>query len=348
MINAGMMLPAEQRNSGIVLEIQRMSTEDGPGLRTTVFMKGCPMRCLWCHNPESISPKPQIHWIGPRCIGCETCIAACPEGNLSMDATGLRINREACDGCGKCADACPTNALELLGKEWEVRALVDELLKDREYFKQSNGGITISGGESTLQWKFVAELARLLKEEGIHICMDTCGLSKKEVLRAILPFTDIVLFDLKEMDPQLHHQFTGSDLEKVLAGFSCIVDFIRLVRPDMEIWIRTPVIPGATDRAENIQHIGKEIHSRGKGTVTRWDLLAFNNLCKDKYQRLGLSWQYKDIPLMRSEEMELLAGVARQSGVDPGIVKWSGSTRLEDDEVEVTPPAAKQKAGGCG
>ena len=315
--------------TGLVLEIQRMSTEDGPGLRTTVFMKGCPMRCLWCHNPESISPKPQIQWIGIRCIGCKSCIDACPKDALTMSASGLVIDRNACDGCGLCADACPSTALEMLGTKWEVNALAKELLKDREYFKQSSGGITISGGEATLQWKFVAALLKILQEEGIHTCIDTCGIIPQNALDAILPYTDIVLYDLKEIDPQRHQAFTKNKLCQVLSTLMTIAEYVETHAKPSEIWIRTPLIPEATAREENIREIGVWIGEHCDGVVSRWDLLAFNNLCKDKYERLGLEWQFKEKELLTQSMMEQFAESARNSGVNPMIVQWSGSTRLE-------------------
>ncbi len=316
--------------TGTILEIQRMSTEDGPGLRTTVFMKGCPMKCLWCHNPESISPQPQVHWIGMRCIGCQTCLDHCPDHALTMTDTGLKIDRSLCNGCGDCAEACPSTAIELLGKKWEVNALAKELLKDREYFKQSTGGITISGGEATLQWKFVASLARILKAEGIHICIDTCGIARKEALEAILPYTDIVLYDLKEMDATLHQEFTHTKIEDVLVNLSYTVDYIKSHETPTEIWIRTPLIPEATAREDNITKIGAHIAANSDGSVSRWDLLAFNSLCKDKYMRLDLDWPYEGAQLLTGQFLEKLAGNAKSSGVDPEIVHLSGSTKIED------------------
>lgn len=315
--------------TGTILEIQRMSTEDGPGLRTTVFMKGCPMKCLWCHNPESISPQPQVHWIGLRCIGCQTCLDHCPDHALTMTDTGLKIDRSLCNGCGDCAEACPSTAIELLGKNWEVNALAKELLKDRAYFEQSAGGITISGGEATLQWKFVASLVRILKEEGIHICIDTCGIARKEALEAILPYTDIVLYDLKEMDAKLHQEFTQTKVEDVLATLTYTVGYFKSHENPTEIWIRTPLIPKATAREGNITMIGAHIAANCDGVVSRWDLLAFNNLCKDKYMRLDLDWPYDEAQLLKDQYLEQLVSSARSSGVDPTIVHWSGSTQIE-------------------
>ncbi len=316
---------------GTVLEIQRMSTEDGPGLRTTVFMKGCPMQCRWCHNPESISPLPQTQWIGSRCLGCRSCLGACPAGALTAPPHGLALDRSRCRGCGTCVEACPSGALELLGKSWAAADLAYELLKDREYFKQSGGGVTLSGGEATLHWPFVAALLTQLQQAGVHTAIDTCGLARREAWEAILPHTDLVLYDLKEMEPQRHQAYTHSALERVLESFGFVVDYIRTHARPKEIWVRTPLIPGATARAENVAQIGAFITRHAAGTVSRWELLAFNNLCQDKYQRLGQVWSFENTDLLTRETMEHLAEVARQSSVDPALVRWSGTTRREGE-----------------
>jgi len=333
--------------TGLVLEIQRMSTEDGPGIRTTVFMKGCPMQCLWCHNPESISTQPQIHWIGMRCLGCKTCLETCTKAALTMKESGVYINRVLCNGCGDCAETCPGNALELLGKRWTVVDLLHEALKDREYYQKSGGGVTISGGESTLQWKFVAALLKGLKEQGIHTAIDTCGIARKEALEAILPFTDLVLYDLKEGDPRLHQEFTHAPLQPILETLNYLTEYMSEHSFPADLWIRTPLIPDCTARKGNVEMIGGIITEKGKGVVSRWDLLAFNNLCKDKYFRLDLDWKFSRAELLTHQTMEDLADAARRSGVDPDIVKWSGSTRLEEGEKEEIGHPQAKPVGGC-
>lgn len=309
-----------------------MSTEDGPGIRTTVFMKGCTLKCLWCHNPESISIHPQVQWIGSRCIGCKTCIAVCPNGALLMTASGIDLNRIVCQGCGMCAEACPTTAMELLGKAWNVSDLIDELLKDRAYFEKSDGGVTISGGEATLQTDFVSTLLKILSDKGIHTAIDTCGLTRKETLDLLLPYTDMVLYDLKEIDPQLHRRFTHSSNEQILDNLIYITKYMKDHEKPREIWIRTPLIPAATATDKNVMGIARFIAANCSEVVTRWDLLAFNNLCRDKYLRLGLDWQYRETELLTTEELERLAEVARNSAVNPAIVHWSGSTDIKRDE----------------
>lgn len=316
---------------GTVLEIQRMSTEDGPGIRTTVFMKGCPLSCTWCHNPESISPRPQVHWIGSRCIMCKMCMDVCPENALYLDEGGIEVNRELCTGCGRCADECPSTALELLGRKWTIHELVAELVKDRAFFEKSGGGITVSGGESTLQKEFVTGLLKSLRGQGIHTAIDTCGVCGKDALDRILPHADLVLFDVKLIDAEQHRRFTGSSNEKILENLRHVARLVKEHLYPRELWVRTPVIPGATDTDENIQGIGEYLAGLPAGVITRWELCAFNNLCVDKYTRLGRQWDFAGVELMDKERMEHLAEVARSTGVDPAIVLWTGSTRYEED-----------------
>ena len=311
---------------GTILEIQRMSTEDGPGIRTTVFMKGCPLSCTWCHNPESIFPLPQVLWMKNRCIGCHICIDTCPEGALSPTEEGIVIDRDRCKGCGKCADACPSTAMELLGQKWTVDNLVTELLKDRAYFEASAGGVTISGGESTMQKDFVTALLKGLNRHGIHTAVDTCGVCSTNALDALLPHANLVLFDMKLIDPDQHRNYTGADNAKILENLAHTVRLVKEHLHPEALWIRTPVIPGATDSDENIYGIGRFLQTLPKGVITRWELCAFNNLCADKYARLGKTWDFAESPLMTAEQMAHLATVARSSGIDPSIVVWTGAT----------------------
>jgi len=308
-----------------------MSTEDGPGIRTTAFTKGCPLRCLWCHNPESIPRESQVIWVGSRCIGCLTCINTCPKKALIKGEKGIIIDRKLCDGCGKCAEECPSTAMELLGHDWEAGALVGELIKDRAYFETSGGGVTVSGGEPTMQTEFVAEVLKELRGKGIPTALDTCGLCRRESLDLLLSNSDMVLFDLKVMDPTLHKELTGVSNERILENLLHIRDTMKQKGLPSELWIRTPIIPGATDDEKIIRDIGGYISRNLNGTVKRWDLCAFNNLCRDKYTRLGMDWTYRSTKPLKKEVMEKMAEAARQSGVDPSIVQWSGATRLEDE-----------------
>ena len=258
------------------LDIQRMSSEDGPGLRTTIFLKGCSLACAWCHNPESIAKKPQVYWISARCIKCGSCDSVCPNDALTRDETGVHIDRRLCTGCRTCVSACPTLALECKGIDAEPEELCRELVKDRAYFGR-DGGVTLSGGEALLQDGTI-ELLRLLKQEGIQTAVDTCGMVFTEQLQAALPYTDILLYDLKIMNDADHLRWTGRSNAMILRNLGVAALWAK---GNGRLWIRTPIIPGATDSDENIRAIGNRINAIGG--AERWELCAFNNLCTDKY-----------------------------------------------------------------
>jgi len=325
------MTPEDKQSdlTGLILEIQRMSTEDGPGIRTTVFFKGCPLRCTWCHNPESLARQPQVQWVGSRCIGCHTCEETCPHAAVSFTGDGVVIHRTACDGCGLCVEECPSTAMELLGKKWSVADLVEEVVKDRAFFEKSGGGITVSGGEPTLQAHFVSPFLKGLKARGLQTALDTCGLCSTETLKMLLPSADIVLFDLKLFDPVRHREHTGSDNSLILSNLEFVADYVRTHLYPQTLWIRTPIIPEATATAENIAALGRFISTLPDGVVKRWELCTFNNLCADKYRRLEMNWGFKGTELITKERIEALTTIAKDSGVNPDIVHWSGSTRLE-------------------
>jgi len=336
-------LVKEKSLTATVLNIQRMSTEDGPGIRTTVFFKGCGLSCQWCHNPESISMKPQVQWVETRCIGCRTCIKVCPENALSADPQGIAINRERCTGCGICAEECPSTAMELLGKRWELDELINEVEKDRAYFESSGGGITASGGDPTMQVNFVQAFLKGCRTRGMHTALDTCGLCAQKSLDALLPHADLVLYDLKLMDPKLHERFTGHTNERIQENLLRIRDHINSHKGVPELWIRTPLIPDATATDENILAIGRFIAENLNGVVRRWELCSFNNLCRDKYRRLGIDWAFKESKLLEREFLDAITKTARESGVDPGIVSWSGATRVTVEDIEAAEADSKPK-----
>jgi pyruvate formate lyase activating enzyme len=314
--------------TGRILNIQRLSTEDGPGIRTTVFFKGCPLRCTWCHNPESFSAKPQTQWFAIRCMGCDTCISVCPDHCLTRNDAGLSIDREHCKGCGQCAEACPTGAIELLGKIITVDDLLAELRKDRTFYDKSGGGVTLSGGEPTLQADFAEELLRGLKAEGIATALDTCGLCSSDTIDRLLPFTDLVLYDLKLYDADLHRQFTGSSNQQILANLLHLRDVLYSQPQQFKLWIRTPLIPGTTATFENLTALGYYLSDHLDGSVERWELCAFNNLCRDQYTRLCLEWAYARTPLMTTHELASCEHIAKTASNHPKIVVATGATRL--------------------
>ncbi len=312
-----------------VFNIQRMSTEDGPGLRTTVFAKGCSLECLWCHNPEGISPTPEVVWHGPKCIHSRACDAACPEGAILRSGDEIEIDRGRCTACGDCVDQCPSGAMERWGTDWSLDDLVREVEKDRSYFETSGGGVTVSGGEPVLRASFLAPFLLRCRDLALHTALDTCGMCSRSSLQRLAGCADLVLFDLKEIDPERHARLTGQPNQRILDSLLAVAEQMREGPLPQELWIRTPLIPGATLTEENIRGIGAFIAREVGDVVTRWELCAFNNLATDKYHRLGLRWEYEGVALMTETELAQIEEVGRKSGVDPEIVVATGRTQLE-------------------
>ena len=307
--------------TGLTFNVQRFSTEDGPGIRTTVFMKGCPLRCAWCHNPEGLSPKPELVWYDVRCIAARDCLTACPEQALALTPQGMQIDRKRCTACGACVQACPAAALEIIGRRWTPAGLLAELVKDRPFYETSGGGITVSGGEPLLQADFLAALLPACREAGLPVALDTCGAPPWERYERLLPWVDLVLYDLKIMDAERHRQATGVANEGILANAR------RLAERGVPMWVRTPVIPGYTDEPENILAIAHFIRDL-LPTVERWDLLAYTNLGRPKYHRLGRPYALESAPLLPRAQMEALWRAAAE--LVPAA-RWSGATRETGD-----------------
>ena len=314
---------------GTVLEIQRMSTEDGPGLRTSVFLKGCSLECKWCHNPESISYKQDIQWRHNNCIGCQICVNSFPEGAFQFYHGKLFIDRRMEIDYEQAVKECPSGALELIGQTWNADSLVAEILKDKAYFSQTNngesGGVTISGGEPVMQTDFVADVFQKLQGEGVHTTLDTCGMYTSNKLEKILPHVNLVLFDMKEIDPQKHKDFTGSINKTIFDNLKFIHDYVQK-HDNIKLWIRTPIIPETTDTEENISGIAQFL-AENNIEFERWELCAFNNLCNDKYERLGMEWEYKNNGLLTKAFMDNLLKTAQASSHLPQRVIWTGSVK---------------------
>ena len=299
---------------GLVFNIQLHSTEDGPGIRTSIFMKGCPMRCPWCHNPEGIKRSPELIWHEVRCIGARDCLKACPKDALALGDQGLVINRDLCDACGACEKVCPAGALEVLGKTYTVEALVAKALQDKVFYKKSGGGVTLSGGEASFQADFSVALMVALKQEGIHLALDTCGGTKWKTLERLIYLADLILYDLKLMDPDGHIRHTGLPLQLILDNAR------RISEAGKPLWVRTPIIPEYNDTEENVRLTARFIRDN-LPTAERYDLLAFNNTCSSKYQRLGLSWDLENQALIPEEKIEKLGWAAREEGLKS--VHWA-------------------------
>jgi pyruvate formate lyase activating enzyme len=306
----------------VIFNIQRFSTEDGPGIRTTVFFKGCPLSCLWCHNPEGIRPRPELMWYKSRCIGARDCLTTCPENALTLTSDGMVINRERCTTCGQCEEACPAAALEVIGKEYSVEELFFEVNKDEAFYRNSDGGVTLGGGDPGMFPEFSSPFLARCKEAGISTAIDTTGAFAHKAYDSILPHTDLILYDLKQMDEEMHKKATGVGLSHILKNAEIFG------KGDIPIWVRTPIIPGWTDQEENVRAVSRFIAEK-MPAVKRYELLAFNNLCSDKYERLDSTFDLCSTPLVEKEKMEKLASIARDNW--NGDIRWSGATRLEGE-----------------
>jgi pyruvate formate lyase activating enzyme len=264
---------------GIVFNIQRFSIHDGPGIRTTVFLKGCPLNCVWCHNPESISLEPEISFNAELCEHCGRCIAVCQEGAHVIEGTDHHLIRELCVHCGRCIDECMPEALQLIGEQMSIEEVMTEVERDLPFYETSDGGMTISGGEPLFQFDFCLKLLRLAKERDIHTCVDTSGCAPKSHFKAMLQSVDFFLFDFKGLDPAFHKKHTGANPTLLMNNLE------YLVQNSAKVILRCPIIPGFTDSDRHFNEIAEL--ERKYPSLLGIDILGFHELGKGKYDRLG-------------------------------------------------------------
>ena len=290
--------------TGIIFDIKRFAVHDGEGLRSTLFFKGCPLRCPWCQNPEGIAQKP-ILWHNPQvCLHCGSCVAACPHGALTQ-TDRIHVDHGRCKQCAECVDACPAAAMTIYGKPASAKEAADLLLRDQVFFGK-NGGVTLSGGEVLMQWQFAAQVLRLCKDAGAHTAIETCLLAPEQALEAMLPVTDQFIIDIKIMDPDLHRYHLGADNKQILRNFEWLLE------KGANILVRTPLIPGYTATEENIRGIARYL--RGIAPEVPYELLNFNPLCRSKYSALE-----QDYPVsggaLTAQQMNEFYEILAQEGI---------------------------------
>ena len=277
-----------------IFEIKRFAVHDGDGIRTTVFFKGCPLKCIWCHNPEGINFGPQLAYYENKCVGCGECASVCALGAHRMEQGTHVFDREKCVACGKCAEACFGSALQFYGKEMTVAALLPLLMEDREFYETSGGGVTLSGGECLMQADFCAEILKKLKENGVHTAVDTCGFVSKDAIDKVTPYTDIFLYDLKAFDEDVHIKCTGRSNETILENLKYIDE------QGKKIEIRIPYVPGLNDN--QISKIAEFLSERKN--VVKVKVLPYHNYAGSKYKSLDMENTLPDI-LPSADEIKI-------------------------------------------
>ncbi len=291
----------QQRNDnlgieGVIFEIQRWAGNDGPGIRTLIFFKGCPLRCLWCCNPESWSPVPQVAFFEDRCQGCGQCREVCPQAV------------PGCTACGRCVQACPADARELMGKRMSVQNVLALVEKDRVFYRQSGGGVTFSGGEALVQVDFLNEIVKRCRSSGLSMVLETCGYFSWSKSQDVLARMDLIFLDIKHMDPVIHKQVTGVDNHTILQNA------IRIVREEYPLVIRVPLIPTVNDDVENITATAAFV-SENLGGVLGVEVLAYHSLGKAKFRPIGLEYQLDHLVPPDAEGVARTRRIFRDFGI---------------------------------
>ncbi len=287
--------------SGMVFNIQRYCLQDGPGIRTTVFLKGCPLACSWCHNPEGMAPQREIVVIESRCLVCGECRKACRSGESLAGERVLQTGHEFCTLCGDCVEACPTGARQFIGAEMTVQEVMLEIVRDRIFYEESQGGVTFSGGEPLMQAGFLRGLLESCRSEGIRTAVDTCGFAATRDLLAIAPMTDLFLYDLKFMDDVKHRQHTGVSNGTILNNLKALGAI------HSNIWLRIPLIPGINDSErefENLAGFAASVHG-----VRQVNLLPYHKAGLHKFRRLGLTYPLENV---QEPSAEFIEGIRRR------------------------------------
>lgn len=291
---------------GIIFNIQKFSVHDGPGIRTTVFFKGCPLNCLWCHNPESQNMNPEVMYYSRRCVGCGACASKCPNSALSIKDNLIVSDIKSCTACGLCVKLCPSNAREIAGYSACTEYVMDEIRKDLIFYEESGGGVTFSGGEPLMQYKFLSELLCMCRQEGIDTALDTSGYAPWQVLERISSNVNLFLYDIKLMDDEKHKRYTGVSNEIILENIK------KLSSLGSRIFARIPIVPGINDDKENISLAGSFLSGLN---IEQVNLLPYHNISADKYSRLSREYELKDLPVPSEELILNAASILKSFGL---------------------------------
>lgn len=294
------------RARGVLFDIQRYSLHDGPGLRTNVFFKGCSLACQWCSNPESRRARPEIAFFERNCFQCGDCIPVCEKSAINLVDNRLSWAHQVCNDCGRCVEACTAGAFRLIGKEWTAGGVIAEVLRDAPFYGEG-GGLTLTGGEPALQPEFAAAILQLAKREGLHTAIETCGQVPWSHYAAILPALDLVLFDIKHVDPHDHRKGTGVDNRRILENLE------RLDHEAQALAIRIPLIPGYNTAEEDLEAIADWVSRLKRASTVH--LLPYHTLARSKYKALGLDYPLGDHPPMAVAEAEGKARIFQRKGL---------------------------------
>jgi pyruvate formate lyase activating enzyme len=297
--------------TGIVFDIKKFSIHDGPGIRTTVFLKGCPLSCWWCHNPEGQAQQPELILRPERCIGCGACVDVCERDAILPDRDSTSTDRERCTVCGACVEACYAEAREIVGWEMTVAEVMDEVERDRAFYDQSDGGVTFSGGEPLAQPGFLCELLRACKNRTLHTCLDTCGFAPWEALDRARGDVDLFLYDLKLTDDARHRQVTGARSAPILGNLR------RLSEYGHRIVLRVPIVPGINDDEANLREIG--LFAADLPSLERVDLLGYHRVGRDKYRQLGKVYRMPAVDPPSSQRVAEIARRLRRLGLNVAV-----------------------------
>ncbi len=292
---------------GTIFNIMRFSINDGPGIRTTVFLKGCPASCRWCHNPEALSGDIQLMYREDRCCRCGDCSTACPQGAISLRNGEITVDRELCRQCGVCVETCYAEARELVGRRIRTSELMEEISKDAPFFEESHGGVTFSGGEPLQQHEFLYELLEACKRRGIHTAVDTTGYAPPAILRRIAELAELFLYDLKLMNNLRHRELTGISNEVILQNLK------DLVLRGKQVLIRVPLVPGMNDSLEDFREMGRFVATLPG--IKEIELLQYHASGVGKYKRLGLKYSLPEISPLSGAELEQIIEELQRQGI---------------------------------